>query len=112
MSKSRSTTLPASPSSKMKPDEKAVSAIAFLKAAVAYYESLGGTVSRVMTDNGSCYKAFDFRDACRELGLRHVRTRPCTPKTTDVIDKYFLARSELFSSRAWVTVRRRAGRDA
>ena len=62
----------------MKPDEKAVSAVAFLKDALAYYESLGVTVSRVMTDNGSCYKAFDFRDACRKLSLRHVRTRPYT----------------------------------
>jgi hypothetical protein len=47
-----------------------------LKAAVAYYRGLGVTVARVMTDNGSCYKSFDFRDACRELGLRHIRTRP------------------------------------
>ena len=39
------------------PDEKAKSAVAFLKAAVAYYASLGVTVARVMTDNGSCYKA-------------------------------------------------------
>ena len=34
-----------------------------------------------MTDNGSCYKSFDFRNACRDLGLRHIRTRPYTPKT-------------------------------
>jgi hypothetical protein len=34
------------------------------------------------------------------------------PKPTDVIDKCFLAGSELFSSRAWVTARRRAGREA
>jgi transposase InsO family protein len=34
-----------------------------------------------MTDNGSCYKAFDFRDDCRELGLRHVHTRPYAPTT-------------------------------
>ena len=31
--------------------------------------SLGVTVDRVMTDNGSCYRSFDFRDACRRLGL-------------------------------------------
>ena len=43
------------------PDEKKESAIAFLKAAVAYYESLGVKVERVMTDNGSCYKSFAFR---------------------------------------------------
>ena len=63
------------------PDEKKNSAVPFLKAAVAYYGSLGVTVARVMTDNGSCYKSFDFRDACRALGLRHIRTKPYTPKT-------------------------------
>ena len=42
--------------SQIMPDEKKQSAIAFLKAAVAYYHSLGITVARVMTDNGSCYR--------------------------------------------------------
>lgn len=68
--------------SQIMPDEKAPSAVAVLKAAVAYYQSLGVTVARVMTDNGSCYRAFAFRDACRALGLKHIRTRPYTPKTT------------------------------
>ena len=67
--------------SQILPDEKAASAVAFLKAAVAYYASLGVAVTRVMTDNGSCYKAFAFRDACAQLGLRHIRTKPYTPKT-------------------------------
>jgi hypothetical protein len=48
--------------SQILPDERAVSAIAFLKAAGAYYQSLGVTTARVMTDNGSCCKAFAFRD--------------------------------------------------
>ena len=64
----------------MKSERKAC-AVAFLKAAVAYYASLGITVERVMTDNGSCYKAFAFRRACKRLGLRHIRTRPYTPRT-------------------------------
>ena len=70
------------------PDEKAVSAIAFLKAAVAYYKSLGITVQRVMTDNGSCYKAFAFKDACKALGLKHVRTRPYTPRTNGKAERF------------------------
>ena len=57
------------------PDEKKESAIAFLETALAYYQSLGVTVARVMTDNGSCYKAFDFRDACRNRGLKHIRNQ-------------------------------------
>jgi transposase InsO family protein len=52
---------------KVMPDEKKRSAIAFLKAALAYYASLGIKVERVMTDNGSCYKSFAFRRACTRL---------------------------------------------
>ena len=70
------------------PDEKKESATAFLKAAIAYYASLGVTVARVMTDNGSCYKSFDFRDACREFGLRHIRTKPYTPKTNGKAERF------------------------
>src|SRR5271165_6514026 len=38
-------------------DQKKESAVAFLKAAVAYYASLGVRIERVMTDNGSCYRS-------------------------------------------------------
>jgi transposase InsO family protein len=74
--------------SQIKPDEKADSAVPFLKAAVAYYKSFGVTVTRVMTDNGSCYKAFAFRDACRDLGIKHLRTRPYTPKTNGKAERF------------------------
>jgi len=66
----------------IKPDERKRSAVAFLKAAVVYYASLGVTVERVMTDNGSCYRSFTFRNAYRRLGLKHIRTKPYTPKLT------------------------------
>jgi len=74
--------------SRILPDEKKESAVAFLKAAVAYYASLGVIVARVMTDNGSCYRSEHFRDACRDLGLRHIRTRPYTPKTNGKAERY------------------------
>lgn len=74
--------------SQIKPNEKAHSAVDFLKAAVAYYAGLGIKVERVMTDNGSCYKAFAFRDACEELGLRHIRTKPYTPKTNGKAERF------------------------
>src|SRR3989440_1148089 len=67
--------------SEIKPDETADSAVPLLKAAMAYYKSLGVTVTRVMTDNGSCYQSFAFRDACRDLGIKHIRTKPYTPRT-------------------------------
>lgn len=68
--------------SQIRPDEKAVSAVALLKAAAAYYTSLGVVMERVMTDNGSCYKSRDFAAACRRLRIRHIRTKPHTPKTS------------------------------
>ncbi len=70
------------------PDEKAVSAVAFLTAAVAYYNSLGITVMRVMTDNGSCYNARDFAKACKALSLKHIRTKPYTPKTNGKAERF------------------------
>jgi len=74
--------------SEILPNEKKESAVSFLKAAVAYYQSLGVTVHRVMTDNGSCYRARQFRDACRDLGLKHIRTRPYTPKTNGKAERF------------------------
>ena len=74
--------------SQIMPDEKKESATAFLRAALAYYQSLGVAVSRVMTDNGACYKAFAFRDACRTLGLKHIRTRPYTPRTNGKAERF------------------------
>lgn len=67
--------------SQILPDERKERAVAFLEAALAYYASLGVTVARVMTDNGSCYRSKAFARACRKFGLRHIRTRPYTPKT-------------------------------
>src|SRR5690348_6159219 len=61
--------------------ERKASAVTFLKAAVAYYASLGVAIQRVMTDNGSCYRSRAFAKACKRLGLKHIRTKPYTPKT-------------------------------
>ena len=62
-------------------DERGPSAVAHLRAAVTWYASMGITVRRVMTDNGSCYISHAFKAACTELGIRHIRTKPYTPKT-------------------------------
>jgi len=74
--------------SRILPDERKESAVAFLAAAVAYYAGLGVAVTRVMTDNGSCYRSKAFAKACRKLGLRHVRTRPYTPKTNGKAERF------------------------
>ncbi len=68
-------------------DEKAISCVQFLRQAVDYYASLGVRVERVMTDNGTGYKNA-FRAACQELGIRHIRTRPYTPKTNGKAERF------------------------
>ena len=73
---------------KVMTSERRRSATAFLKAALAYYESLGIKVERVMTDNGSCYKSFAFRRLCKRLGLKHIRTKPYTPKTNGKAERF------------------------
>jgi transposase InsO family protein len=69
------------------PDEKAVSCVEFLRQAVAYYASLGVRIERVMTDNGTGYKN-TFKAACDELGIRHIKTRPYTPKTNGKAERF------------------------
>ena len=68
-------------------DEKAVSCVEFLRQAVAYYASLGVRIERVMTDNGTGYKN-TFKAACDELGIRHIKTRPYTPKTNGKAERF------------------------
>ena len=61
------------------PDEKATTAIAFLRRAVAFFRRHGITVERLITDNGSAYRSTVHAIACRALGIRHLRTRPYRP---------------------------------
>jgi transposase InsO family protein len=70
------------------PTERKECAIAFLKAAIAYYQRLGVSIQRIMTDNGSCYLSKAFRKACKRLGLKHIYTRPYTPKTNGKAERF------------------------
>src|ERR1700716_54713 len=72
----------------IKKSERKGSAIAFLKAAVAYYAKLGVSVQRVMTDNGSCYKSRAFGRACKRLRLKHHPNQPHTPKTNGKAERF------------------------
>jgi transposase InsO family protein len=62
-------------------DERASTAIAFLRRAVAFYRRHGITVKRLITDNGAAYRSTVHAIACRALGIRHLRTRPYRPQT-------------------------------
>lgn len=90
-------------------DEKKGSAVRFLKAAVAYYKSLGITVERVMSDNGSCYRSKAFAKVCKRLGLKHIRTKPYTPKTNGKAERFIqTSLREWAYARAYNTSQERA----
>jgi transposase InsO family protein len=95
--------------SKVMKTERKEAAVAFLKAAIAYYASLGITVERVMTDNGSCYRSAAFAKACRRLKLKHIRTRPYTPKTNGKAERFIqTSLREWAYARAYLNSRQRA----
>jgi len=70
------------------PDEKAITAIGFLRRAVAFYGRHGITVERLITDNGSAYRSTVHAIACRTLGIRHLRTRPYRPQTNGKAERF------------------------
>jgi len=70
------------------PDEKASTAAAFLRRALAFYRRHGIRVERILTDNGSCYRAAVHAVACQALGLRHSRTRPYRPQTNGKAERF------------------------
>jgi transposase InsO family protein len=70
------------------PDEKATTAIGFLRRAVGFYRSHGIEVERLMTDNGSAYVSTAHALACRALGIRHIRTRPYRPQTNGKAERF------------------------
>jgi transposase InsO family protein len=69
-------------------DETAATAAAVLRRAVDWYAARGITVERVLSDNGSCYRSFAWRDACTALDLKHKRTRPYRPQTNGKIERF------------------------
>jgi transposase InsO family protein len=70
------------------PDEKALTAIGFLRRALAFYRRYGITVERLLTDNGSAYVSARHALACRALGIRHLRTRPYRPQTNGKAERF------------------------
>jgi len=61
--------------------EQAVDCIAATRRVIAAYAERGTPIQRILTDNGSCYRSHDFTDLLAEHGIRHIRTKPYTPRT-------------------------------
>ena len=70
------------------PDERATTAIGFLRRAVAFFKRYGMNVRELLTDNGSAYRSAVHAIACRSLGLRHLRTRPRRPQTNGKAERF------------------------
>jgi transposase InsO family protein len=70
------------------PDERAVTAIAFLRRAVAFYRRHGIHVEELLTDNGNAYRSTMHAIACRALAIRHQRTRPYRPQTNGKAERF------------------------
>ena len=69
-------------------DEKGTTAAGFLRRAIAFFGRFGIQVERVLTDNGSCYRAIVHALACRTLGIRHLRIRPYRPRTNGKAERF------------------------
>ena len=69
-------------------DEKAPTAVGFLRRAVKHYAAYGITVERLITDNGSAYRSAIHAIACRALRIRHLRTRPYRPQTNGKAERF------------------------
>lgn len=82
------------------PDERGSSACRALLQAVRYYHGLGIRFERVMTDNGACYRSHSFRRLCARLGLKHLRTKPYTPRTNGKAERFIQT-----SLREWANAR-------
>jgi transposase InsO family protein len=70
------------------PDEQAPTAIEFLQRAIEFFARHGIAVERVLTDNGSPYVSTAHAIACRQLGVRHLRTRPYRPQTNGKAERF------------------------
>lgn len=69
-------------------DEQQGTAIGFLSRAVAWFNGQGVECRQVMSDNGPVYVSRSFAKACRALGLKHIRTRPYTPRTNGKAERF------------------------
>ena len=70
------------------PDDRKDSATGFLSRALSWFAWHGVAVERVMTDNGSAYRSHEFANAITQAGLRHIRTRPYTPRTNGKAERF------------------------
>ena len=88
--------------------ERKEDAVAFLLRVVAFFECQGVKISDLMTDNGSAYRSKRFRRMLKALGIRHIYTRPYTPKTNGKVERFIRTSAEEWAyGRAYHTSKQR-----
>ena len=70
------------------PDEKRSSCLQFLFNALRFFRAHGVKVQRVMTDNGTSFRSRRYAKALRLLKIKHLRTKPYTPKTNGKAERF------------------------
>jgi len=69
-------------------DERSEAACTFLRNAVAWFARMNVRIERVMTDNGSPFRSRAWRHLCVSMNVRHIRTRPYTPRTNGKVERF------------------------
>lgn len=92
--------------SSVHPDEQKETACQALLGALEYYASLGITFKRILTDNGACYRSTAFAKLLKSLGIKHMRTKPYTPRTNGKAERFIQT-----SLREWAYAREYASSD-
>jgi transposase InsO family protein len=70
------------------PKQNGAATADFLARAIAWFARYGIRIQRVMSDNGSGYVSRAFRRACQVFAIRHLRTRPYTPRTNGKAERF------------------------
>ncbi len=74
--------------SEILPAEDRDTCVGFLERAYAWFALHNVAIERVLTDNGTGYRSFAWRDLCADLDIVHTRTRPYTPRTNGKVERF------------------------
>lgn len=89
--------------------ENAINCVAFLARATAWFAERGIVIERILTDNGTGYRSFAWRDLCAELGIKHTRTKPYHPATNGKVERFNRTLADEWAyARLWKSERSRA----
>ena len=88
-------------------DERTATAIGFVHRARAWFAAHGiHHIDRIVTDNGSCYRANDFAKVLH--GARHQRIAPYTPRHNGKVERYNrILAEEFLYARTWTSEQQR-----